>query len=157
MAPLVPRKVKTPKETTQGGRAGARGTTEESTKTQNPLPPLCVHLCVGLPHRESCELFCGKLVVHGLGLTFSRRSFREEASLETFKPVLGVVPVRLEKYRSGAAAHRSNSSSIFARPYTTDLGQRSKLGSERRGGVEISTMNARHRKLPQSAENPQRS
>ena len=27
------------KETTQGGRAGARGTTEESTKTQNRLLP----------------------------------------------------------------------------------------------------------------------
>ena len=76
VASPVPRKGKTPKETTQGGWEGARGTTEESTKTQNPFPPLCVHLCVGLPHRESCELFCG--------LTFSRRSFREEASLGTW-------------------------------------------------------------------------
>ena len=51
-------------------------------------------------------------MVHGLSPTFSRRSFREEASLGTFK---------LKKSRSSAAALWANSSSIIARPHTTDL------------------------------------
>ena len=112
--------------------------------------PLCVFTFVWGCHTESPANSLREVPSPG-GASGKRPPWRLS------KPVLGVVPVRLEKYRSGAAAHRANSSSIFTRPYTTDLGQRSKLGSERRGGVEISTKNARHRKLPQSAENPQRS
>ena len=54
MAPAVPRKVETLKETTQGGRAGARGTTEESTETQNPFL-LCVFTFAWGYHTESPE------------------------------------------------------------------------------------------------------
>ena len=107
VAPPVPRKGKTPKETTQGGRAGARGTTEESTKTQNPFPPfVCSPLCgVATPRVLRTLLRVDFLLeevqgrglprdlVHGLSPTFSRRSFREEASLGTFK-LKRAAPVR---------------------------------------------------------------
>ena len=56
----VPRKLN-PKGTRlrEGGRVPS--TSEESTKTPRTRFPLCFlgHLCVGLPHRESCELSCG--------------------------------------------------------------------------------------------------
>ena len=58
VAPPVPRKGETPKETTQGVR-GARGTQKSPPRLRTLFPLLCVHLCLGLPHRKSCKLSCG--------------------------------------------------------------------------------------------------
>ena len=47
------KKGKTPKETTQGGTAGARGTTEESTETQEPVSIFCMFTFVWGCHTDS--------------------------------------------------------------------------------------------------------
>ena len=100
----------------KGGEAGARGTPEESTKTQNPFHPfVCSPFC-GVATLRVLQTLCGKSVdllpeeLQGRGLPGGPS-----------KPVLGVVPVRLEKYRSGAAAHRANSASMCVRRSSTDL------------------------------------
>ena len=55
------RKRENPKGTrTWGGRAGARGTTEESTKTQNPILPFCVFtFFFGLATPRVLQTLCG--------------------------------------------------------------------------------------------------
>ena len=120
----VPRK-ENPKETTQGGWEGAKHHTRVHQDSKPVSPFLCVHLSVWLPHRESCELSCGKSAdflpeeLQGRGLpgdllhACTRPSPRGASGKRPpwgpSKPVLGVVPVGLEKYRSGAVAHRANS------------------------------------------------
>ena len=105
VAPPVPRERKPQKETTQGGWEGARGTTEESSKTQNPFLPFVCSPVWGCHSESPANSLRGKSadflleelqgrglpgdLVHGLGLTFSRKSFREEASLGTFKASSG--------------------------------------------------------------------
>ena len=102
------RRKKTQRKPLPEGGAGARGTPEESTKTQNPfLPFVCSPFC-GVATLRVLQILCGKSVdflpeeLQGRGLPGDLQ-----------KPVLGVVPVRLEKYRSGTAAHRANSTSIY--------------------------------------------
>ena len=125
VAPSVPRKRKTPKETTQGGRAGQRHHLRVHQDSRPVSPVVCSPLCgVATPRVLRTLLRVDFLpeelqgrglpgdLVHGLSPTFSRRSFREEASLGTFK---------LKKSGSSAAALWANSSSIYARPYPTDL------------------------------------
>ena len=57
------------KQPREGGREGARGTTEESTKTQNPFPPFFVFTFVWGCHTESPANSLA-----GSQSTFSRKS-----------------------------------------------------------------------------------
>ena len=102
----VPRKGGNQKETTQGGTAGARGTTEESTKTQNRLPPfVCSPLRgVATPNslREVSQVSL-QLTAEGSGLPGDRHQF------------WGWCQLQFKRSRLSAAVQRANWN-VFLRP-----------------------------------------
>ena len=85
----------TAKETTQrreGGRQKHHRRVHQDSKTR-------FHLCAGLPHRESCKLSAGSQP-SSLQLT--------AVSGSTNYQFWGWCPLKFEKNRTGAAAHRAN-------------------------------------------------
>ena len=98
MALPVPRE-ENPKGNNPGREGGRHRHHRRVHRDSEPVSPFFVFTFVWGCHTESpANSLAGKSVdflpeertlVHGLGLTFSRRSFREEASLGTFKTSSG--------------------------------------------------------------------
>ena len=86
----VPRK-ENPKGNNLGREGGRQRHHRRVHQDSKPVSPFCVSTFVWCCHTESPanSLREVRRLSHGLGLTFSQRSFREEASLGTFKASSG--------------------------------------------------------------------